>query len=222
MNTIKKIFLLLIILSLPVLLIASSIRFVLTPLYVNLEYRMPGFPEDPYGFTTYDRLEWSQYTLDYLLGRIPHSDLVAQKLPDKSSLYNERETSHLYDVMLLSQLVIRIWFAILAFFLLTLLISFLMHWIPQWLISVKQGAFFTIALIGAILIYVWVDFNQLFTQFHQVFFEGDTWLFYPSDNLIRLFPLRFWMDLFIFIGGLTLTMAVLLIILTRRVTMKIK
>lgn len=198
----------------------SSIRFVLTPLYINLEYRMPGFPEDPYGFTAHDRLEWSHYTLDYLLGKIPHSDLVAQELPDKSSLYNERETSHLYDVMLLAQLVIKIWLAVLAIFLLTLLISFLMHWMPQWLNSIKQGAILTITLIIAILIYVWVDFNRLFTQFHEIFFEGDTWLFYPSDNLIRLFPLRFWMDLFVFIGGLTLTMAVFLITITKRITKK--
>ncbi len=37
-------------------------------------------------------------------------------------------------------------------------------------------------------------FWKFFTLFHQVFFEGDSWLFLYSDTLIRLFPIRFWQD----------------------------
>jgi len=44
-----------------------------------------------------------------------------------------------------------------------------------------------------------VSFWQFFTLFHELFFTGDSWIFEYSDTLIRLFPLRFWQDLFLFI-----------------------
>jgi uncharacterized membrane protein len=35
-----------------------------------------------------------------------------------------------------------------------------------------------------------------------LFFTGDSWLFLYSDTLIRLFPMRFWQDAFLFAGAL--------------------
>ncbi len=49
-----------------------------------------------------------------------------------------------------------------------------------------------------------LDFSALFTGFHRIFFTGDTWLFYTSDSLIRLFPERFWSDAFLYIGIFTI------------------
>jgi hypothetical protein len=43
-----------------------------------------------------------------------------------------------------------------------------------------------------------------------------------SDNLIRLFPIRFWRDIFIFIGGLCILMAALLILVSNRYLKKNK
>ena len=54
-------------LVLPFLLLMTSIRILLTPLYLHLEYRRPGFPADPYGFTLQDRLQWASISLEYLL-----------------------------------------------------------------------------------------------------------------------------------------------------------
>ena len=31
----------------------------------------------------------------------------------------------------------------------------------------------------------------------NLFFTGNSWLFYYSDTLIRLFPIRFWQDAFL-------------------------
>ena len=41
-------------------------------------------------------------------------------------------------------------------------------------------------------------FWSFFSGFHALFFEGDSWLFAYSDTLIRLFPIRFWQDTFLF------------------------
>ena len=38
----------------------------------------------------------------------------------------------------------------------------------------------------------------------QIFFKGDSWLFYYSDTLIRLFPIRFWQDAFLWAAILAL------------------
>ena len=49
--------------------------------------------------------------------------------------------------------------------------------------------------------------------FHELFFSGGSWLFLYSDTLIRLFPLPFWQDAFLFagvldvLGGLVLALA---------------
>ena len=51
-----------------------------------------------------------------------------------------------------------------------------------------------IGLFGAIA------FRQLFTLFHALFFEGDSWLFLYSDTLIRQFPMQFWQDAFLWAG----------------------
>ena len=58
-----------------------------------------------------------------------------------------------------------------------------------------------------------VSFNALFTAFHRLFFQGNTWLFLYSDTLIRLFPIPFWRDAFILVGFFTILGAVLLILL---------
>ncbi|MBP1693700.1 MAG: hypothetical protein H6Q37_1583, partial [Chloroflexi bacterium] len=40
----------------PIALTMTVVRLMLSPLYINIEYRMPGFPTDYYGFTQADRL----------------------------------------------------------------------------------------------------------------------------------------------------------------------
>ena len=50
-----------------VILVLLAVRLLLTPWFPAVEYRMPGFPDDPYGFTLEQRLEYSRLALDYLL-----------------------------------------------------------------------------------------------------------------------------------------------------------
>ncbi len=216
MKFLKKLVLFLIILTFPVMAVTSAIRVALTPLYINFEYNLPGFPPDDYGFSTADRLQWGQYSIDYLLGEVPQTEFSAQTLPDGSPLFNEREISHMLDVRNLSVPVLLIWKVVLAFFLAVLLASLLGKWSGDYLRALSRGAQFTILLILLILGAVALNFDLLFTQFHQLFFTGDTWLFYYTDNLIRLFPMRFWRDLFIFIGGLTILISTAPLLLWRR------
>ena len=51
----------------PLFLIGLALRILLTPIFYKVEYRMPYFPPDPYGFTTEDRLRWAPYAVNYLI-----------------------------------------------------------------------------------------------------------------------------------------------------------
>ena len=82
--------------------------------------------------------------------------------------------------------------------------------------AVSRGGLWTLGLIAAILVFVALSFSALFTQFHMLFFSGDTWLFQFSDTLIRLFPMQFWQDAFIWVGALSILQAALLYFLGKR------
>jgi len=220
MNAFKKIVLILVIVLFPLFALISSMRLALTPVYINFEYRQPAFPADLYGFSTVERLHWAQLSLDYLLGRVSHEQFSSLKLPDGTPLFNARELSHMWDVRRLSMPLMNLWKVLLVSFLCVFALSFYGHWQRSLLSALRASGLAMILLIGLILLLVWLNFDQLFTAFHRLFFEGDTWLFYPSDNLIRLFPMRFWSDLFIFIGSFTIIICLFPFFIERVLTIR--
>jgi integral membrane protein (TIGR01906 family) len=188
----------------PLSLLLSATRLVLTPTLVRLEYLTPNFPADTYGFSLEDRVRYAPLALDYLLNDEDISFLADQTFVDGSPLYNERELGHMQDVKDLTQTALITW----QFSLLILIAIGLWAWRSGWLDDFKgllaRGGRITVMLIAAILLFAALSFNVFFTAFHGIFFDGDTWLFLFSDTLIRLFPIRFWRDVIMFMGGLTL------------------
>ena len=51
----------------PLIVLMLSIRLLITPLFAQYEYRLPGFPEDPYGFTMEERLRCADPSITYLV-----------------------------------------------------------------------------------------------------------------------------------------------------------
>ena len=191
-------------LVIPFVLLFTSMRLLLTPAFINLEYRMPGFPEDPHGITFEQRLKYTPIMLEYLLNDQGPSFLADKTFDDSSPLLNEREVGHMKDVKDLTKIVLNIWLVLLAFLVVVDLAALRFKWWDRFRAWLVRGAQLTIGLIVTILIFVALSFNALFTGFHRIFFTGDTWLFSYSDTLIRLFPIRFWQDVFIALGVLTL------------------
>ena len=202
----------------PLIIIGSAIRVALTPLFISVEYRLPGFPPDEYGFSTEDRLTWANYSIEYLLGRVSHEELASTTLQDGSPLFNQRELAHMLDVRVLTHQVLNLWQVLVLVLIAFIILGIIFNLRHEILISLKRGALLTILLILSVLIYLAINFTQLFTQFHQLFFEGDSWLFLMSDHLIRLFPLRFWRDLFIFIGSLSAAISLLILFIPIRLS----
>ena len=210
-----RVFFLLISILTPILLITSGMRTALTPIFVNIEYKLPNFPPDTYGFTTEERLIWANYSIQYMLGKVSDNEYSVLQFPDGSPLFNEREISHMLDVRDLTLVMLGIWRILIVFFTIVLFLGWKNNWLPMLLLAFENGAKITLTIIFGILVYVWINFDQLFTIFHQIFFEDSSCLFYLSDTLIRLFPIKFWQDLFIYIGSFGIITSFILIILGR-------
>lgn len=212
----SRIALFLLSLIVPFFLVMTSIRLLITPLYPQIEYRMPYFPPDPYGFTLEDRLQWSRVSIEYLLNDSSIDFLANQRLNTGQPLFNERELSHMLDVKILVQRMVRVWWVLAGLLLLTGGWAWRSGQAGVFWRALARGGVWTLGAILVILVAVAVSFTGLFTLFHRLFFTGDTWLFYWTDSLIRLFPLEFWRDGFIAMGIFTVLGAAILIFIGRR------
>jgi integral membrane protein (TIGR01906 family) len=205
----------LIALLVPFAVILTGIRILLTPAWVNIEYRMPKFPDDPYGFTRADRLQWAIVSLDYLLNQAGIDFFDDKVFADGTPIYNERELGHLADVKNVVRASLRVWAASLGIVILSGVWAKYGGWVEIYKQGIARGSWITIGLVSAVLLLVVVAFGVFFVYFHNVFFDPGTWTFAFSDTLIRLFPQRFWQDAFLWIGGLSILQALWLLSLTR-------
>ncbi len=194
----------------PLVLIFLTLRLMLSPVFIQVEYRLPWFPPDPYGFTRADRLHWAGYALEYLTNEADISYLGQLQFADGRPLFNARELRHMEDVknVVTGGLLVGRW----ALFTLTLLALFAwrsqrVQWLRQ---GLQRGGWLTIWLVVFSALFGLISFSQFFVFFHRLFFEGNTWLFYYSDTLIRLFPIRFWQDAFLLSGLMLITTGLLL------------
>jgi integral membrane protein (TIGR01906 family) len=195
----------------PVVLIGLAIRVLLSPVFYRLEYSMPYFPPDEYGFTKEDRLKWAPYAVNYLINDADPSYLGDLAFHDGSPLYNERELRHMDDVKRITQGALRAWYLSLVVLLgLGVWAWFGGRW-QAYLLGLQRGGWLIVGLAVTIGLIVVIGiavnpnvFNNFFVAFHSLFFEGDSWLFLYSDTLIRLFPLRFWQDAFLWAAVIAL------------------
>ncbi|MCI0555694.1 MAG: TIGR01906 family membrane protein [Anaerolineae bacterium] len=191
-------------LLIPFALIGLGLRVLLSPVFLRLEYNMPYFPPDEYGFTKEDRLKWAPYALDYLVNNEDISYLADLNFDDGTPLYNERELSHMDDVKRVTQGALRVWYVSLALLALLGVWAGFGGWWQTYRLGLMRGGWLMVGLAVAIGLIVVIGiainpnvFWNFFVGFHRLFFEGDTWLFLYSDTLIRLFPIRFWQDAFL-------------------------
>ncbi|HEX9840792.1 MAG TPA: TIGR01906 family membrane protein [Anaerolineales bacterium] len=188
----------------PIALIGFGLRVLLTPLFLRVEYNMPYFPPDEFGFTKEDRLKWAPYALDYLVNNEDISYLGDLKFEDGTPLYNERELSHMDDVKRVTRGALRVWYVSLGLLALLGVWAGFGQWWQDYRLGLMRGGWLMVGLAAVVGLIVVVGivinpnvFWNFFAGFHSLFFEGDSWLFLYSDTLIRLFPIRFWQDAFL-------------------------
>ncbi len=210
MKTFLRILSWLVTVLLPLALLFLGLRLMLTHAFLQVEYRLPGFPPDEYGFSLQDRLHYAPLAMDYLLNDADVSFLGTQTFPDGSPLYNGRELGHMQDVKLVVRPVLWIGYALWAVLLTLGIWARLGGWWDLFRVGLRRGGWLAAGLVLAIGLFALLSFWQFFTLFHALFFAEGSWMFFYSDTLIRLFPMRFWQDAFLFAGLLTLLGGLLL------------
>jgi hypothetical protein len=212
----------------PLTIVMLGARLLLVPAFLQIEYRMPGFPADMYGFTLEDRIRWGTPSLTYLINDQGIGYLAELMFDDGTPLYNARELSHMQDVKSVLQTLLKIWDGALVVLGLLGLWACLAGVVParlrtggttpgwraDWLEAYRtgwrRGGFLLLGLLLVFAVFAFTSFWDFFTWFHSLFFHGDSWQFLYSDTLIRLFPIRFWEDCFIYIGGFSLIIGLVL------------
>lgn len=198
--------------TLPVFLVLSGVRIVMTERFVRFEYNRPGFPEDPFGFTKEDRLKYAPYTVRYLLNDKRISYLGDLTFDNGSPLFEESELHHMQDVQKVARGALTL-HTVLSFVLAGAILA--LAWRRETRLALRsglaQGGIFTFFLIFGAAVLVFTSWNFAFESFHRIFFKGNSWEFSTSDTLIRLFPQQFWFDATLFIGTLTLGTAALIV-----------
>jgi integral membrane protein (TIGR01906 family) len=206
----------LITLMVPLALLFLGIRVQLTHVFLNLEYHSPGFPEDPNGLPDSDRIKYADITLDYLLNKADISFLSDRRFPSGVKLFNSRELKHMEDVKKLVRPMLWIGYGIWSFLLIVSLWAFLQKQRPELQKAMHRGGWLAIGLAAAIMVIALISFRQLFILFHMLFFEENSWRFFPDNTLIRLFPLRFWRDSFLILCFISICGGVGLVLGTRK------
>jgi hypothetical protein len=165
---------------------------------------MPYFPADEYGFTKEDRLKWAEPSVTYLVNNADISYLGDLKFDDGTPIYDERELSHMHDV----KNVVQGFFESMvcsechsALCLQSLptrrLDAHLFGWTAtRRLVDDRAGADSGMPFYcrGGHFAQPRISFGHSLPGSTPFSSKVDSWLFYYSDTLIRLFPIRFWQD----------------------------
>jgi integral membrane protein (TIGR01906 family) len=216
-----------------------TIVFILIPFMLTLvtlrvlvSWNAPSYPEfeygriesDRFGFSDDDRLQLANATLGYLRDPRPADEAIILleelRIPGSDDpLYNDREIGHMIDVKKLVDT-----FNVLMWVLVALVVIDLGYLLirsdarREGYRAIYQGGILTVGILLVMLVLIVAAWSLVFTQFHELLFPPDTWTFYYSDSLIRLFPEQFWFDFgllwtgAIFVEGLILTLAGYLLI----------
>jgi len=195
------------IITIPFILLMGSVRLLISPNFAKFEYYRSWFPDDPYGMSKDERLKWSRCAINYLVNDEEITYLSDLRFDDGEAVFLERELDHMVDVKKVVKTTLAVWYGLLGFLFASAIWFLVMGGKKYLKQALDWGGWLTVGLIVAVLIMVIVSFNQLFEWFHKLFFEDGTWIFYQDDTLIRLFPLEFWRDAFVFVSVLTVLFA---------------
>ena len=219
----KKILSWLITIILPAFIVLSVVKVLINPWYPQFEYSTPGFPADSYGFNQQERLKYAQITIEYIINSADISFLGDLRFPpgqqtpapscqfmtDCTHLYNDRELEHMLDVKRVYRAAMLVWEVSIAVLVILALFAWRAKWLEGYLKGLVRGGLLTLVLLGLVVLSILTLFNYFFVIFHELFFKSGTWTFLYSDTLIRLYPERFFQDIFLLGGVLSLVLALI-------------
>ena len=215
-NKINTVMVVLLAIFIPYILLMGGVRLVMSPNFPAFEYRRASFPADPFGFTLQERTKWSGYAVSYLTNDKDIDYLGNLQDTTGRKMFAPDELDHMVDVKNVVSTASIVWYVLIG---LSLAMFIWLVVMRQWdgiRKALNAGGWATVSLLGVLLVFLAISFDQLFTWFHKLFFADGTWTFLESSTLIRLFPFVFWRDAFILVFGFALIVGILLVLLTRK------
>jgi integral membrane protein (TIGR01906 family) len=182
------------ILLVPLLLISTSLRGLVT----DRDLILRGFEDNRVDLTTgLDRPQLERVVdafVAYFQGPPGRLQMQVQVRGQPRPLFNEREIEHMEDVQALIQLFLRLQLVAAAVVVVRLLLAI---GLDRSTVPVGRellwSAGLVVALVAVVGVLSLIDFTELWTRFHQIAFRNDLWQLDPtSDYLIMLFPEPFW------------------------------
>jgi len=183
----------LLLVSIPVILIATPLYVFITPGFIRHEYAQKGFPPS-IRFNDAERLRLSDTIIRYLRGRASLESMASMPTDAGVVALRSEETQHLVDVKGVMDgffVVHGIALGLALICLVLLGFSAQRSLIPALL---RRGAWITVVVIALVVMASFINFDVFFTRFHEIFFKANSWLFYEDDTLIQLYPLPLWQD----------------------------
>jgi integral membrane protein (TIGR01906 family) len=182
------------VLLLPLLVISTSLRGLVT----DRDLMLRGFRDNQVAATTgLDDAQLARIAdafVAYFQGPPGPIQMQVTAFGQSRALFNDREVTHMEDVQALIQWFLRIQFVAAAVVVVRLAAAVVFDRSPA---PIGREMLWSTGLMVALVVLVGVlsllDFEALWTRFHQIAFRNDLWQLDPAtDYLIMLFPEPFW------------------------------
>ncbi len=188
------------ILCLPVLLLTASLSAAAN------SPRLYHYGFDKYDISRVTGLDTSELDrvaeglIGYFNSGEEYISLTVTKNGESFELFNEREVGHLKDVKGLFRLGYYALLGALVYALAYFCIVFFWRRDRRRLaFGMVGGGGLTLVVMLALGLFIAIDFDRFFLQFHLLSFANDLWMLDPAtDYLIMLFPRGFWFDAALF------------------------
>jgi len=173
----------------PLILFGISINLLLTSAFIRIEYAMPYIPADPYGLNKSERFQWASQAIEYLTNNKQTQYLDRLEFENGTPVFNDHEIILMDNMKRSAQKIFKYWHMSLAATFMLGLLAWVGDWLPKFRHGMRRGGWLTVALTIILGIAV-ILFNEINLT---VYFQN-------TDTLLRLFPIRFWQDFFLFMA----------------------
>jgi integral membrane protein (TIGR01906 family) len=182
------------VLLLPMLIIGTSLRGLVT----DRDLMLRGFRDNQVATTTGLDDQQLERIADafvaYFQGPPGQIQMQVTAFGQSRALFNDKEVTHMEDVQALIQWFLRL--QLIAAGMVIIRLAFVLAF-DRAPLPVGRELLWSTGLMVALVVLVGVlsvmDFDALWTRFHQIAFRNDLWQLDPSrDYLIMLFPEPFW------------------------------
>lgn len=182
------------VLMLPLLIIGTSLRGLVT----DRDFMLRGFRDNEVAVTTgLDDVQLQRIAdafVAYFQAPPGQIQMQVTAFGQSRLLFNDREVAHMEDVQALIQFFLRLQIVAAAVVAVRLVMALV---VERGVVTLGRDMLLSTALMVGMVVLVGVlsliDFDSLWTHFHQIAFRNDLWLLDPTrDYLIMLFPEPFW------------------------------